>query len=113
MTASKPGLSSPKPRAIRYPRKQAALMGNRRAWKTGEHSAAAKAAAKEAREKAWREEELRHLIWRAPIEEKCRAQHARIIDELKKLRQERERDEALAEARAAHLREVVRTPTKC
>ena len=37
----------------------------------------------------WTERELAHLVWKAPIEEACRLQHARVMAEIEAERAER------------------------
>ena len=68
-------------------------VGNQNAVKHGRYTAAAKAA-KAARLAEWRAEwtarELASLAWTAEVEKRCRLQHARILEEIRRERAERE-----------------------
>jgi hypothetical protein len=64
-------------------------IGNWNALKHGRRSARVKAERQAAWRAEWTARELAHLAWKAPIEERCKLQHAEIMEQLRRERAER------------------------
>jgi hypothetical protein len=79
-------------------------VGNWNALKSGKHSARLKAERWAQRQAEAAEERKRFEAWAAPIEARCRRQHAEILEQLRRERAELEAAEA---RQAAHLRRAL------